>query len=266
MTTAFANPYDLNLKRFLWYSVALHGALIVAAIVSAFFHWHGNEWAGVGGEQGGVQVKLVSSAGIPMPRPTLPTDSQTVDPTQGLYKVEPPKVEQPPPPDTTKLPTFKKDKPLPPSPKSKVFENKTPPPDNAVPYGKGGNPNLPTGYSQNPGASSGVTIQGQGGGDFASRYGWYIEAVKRRIYGNWQQWSLDSAARSSRTIHCAVTFTINRDGSIKDVRVSETSGNSSYDTSAIRAVLSSTPVGNLPGDYSGSYIVAIIDFNPPGIQ
>ncbi len=265
MNTALAHPYDLQLKRFLWYSVALHGSLVLAAVLSAFFHFRGNEWAGVGGEQGGVQVKLVSSAGLPMPRPNLPTDSQTVDPTQGLYKVEPPKIEQPPL-DATKLPTFKKDKPLPPSPKSKVFEPKKPPPENAVPYGQGGNPNIQTGYSQTPGASSGVTIQGQGGGDFASRYGWYIEAVKRRIYSNWQQWSIDSVARSSRTIHCAVTFTINRDGSLKDVRIAEPSGNSSYDTSAIRAVLSSTPVANLPGDYSGSYVVATLDFNPPTIQ
>jgi TonB family protein len=265
MITALANPYDLNLKRFLWYSAALHGAVVVAAIVSALFHWHGNEWAGVGGEQGGVQVKLVSSAGIPMPRPTLPTDSQTVDPTQGLYKVEPPKLEQPPP-DATKIPTFKKDKPLPPSPKSKVFEKKTPPPDNAVPYGEGGAPNLPTGYSQTPGASSGVTIQGQGGGDFASRYGFYIENVKRRIYSNWSQWSIDQAGRNSRTIHCAVTFTINRDGSIRDAKISQSSGNYSYDSAALHAVANSNPVEKLPTDYSGSYVVAIIDFNPPGIQ
>lgn len=265
MTTALIHPYDLQLKRFLWYSAALHGALILAAVLSAFFHWHGNEWAGVGGDQGGFQVKLVSNAGIPMPRPVLPTDSQAVDPTQGLYKVEPPKLEEPPP-DATKLPTFKTNKPLPPSHKSKVFEPKAPPPPNAVPYGDGGSPNIPTGYSPEPGGSTGVAIQGQGGGDFASRYGWYIEAVKRRIYSNWQQWSIDQAARNSRTIHCAVTFTINRDGSIKDVHVTQTSGNYSYDSSALHAVANANPVDKLPGDYSGSYVVAILDFNPPGLQ
>jgi len=265
MTTAVAHPYDLDLKRFLWYSVALHGGLILVVILSAIFHWHGSEWAGVGGEQGGVQVKLVSSAGIPMPRPNLPTDSRTVDPTQGLYKVEPPKLEQPPP-DATTLPTFKMEKPLPPSRPSKVFEPKTPPPENAVPYGKGGTPDIPTGYSQNPGASSGVAIQGAGGGDFASRYAWYIEAVKRKIYSNWSQWSIDQAGRNSRTIHCAVTFTINRDGSLKDVRISQPSGNYSYDSAALHAVANSDPVPKLPGDYSGSYVVAILDFNPPGIQ
>ena len=36
--------------------------------------------------------------------------------------------------------------------------------------------------------------------------------MKNRIYGNWQQWTIDAAARASRTMHCAITFTINREG------------------------------------------------------
>jgi TonB family protein len=90
--------------------------------------------------------------------------------------------------------------------------------------------------------------------------------VKNRIYGNWQQWTIDAPARASRTMHCAITFTINRDGSLKDARISESSGNTSYDNSALRAVLSSTPVTKLPGDYSGAYVVATLDFNPPSIR
>src|SRR5215813_2934416 len=145
MNTAVANPYDLNLKRFLWYSVALHGSLVLAAVLSAVLHWRtGNEWAGLGGDQGSsVQVKLVNNAGIPMPRPNLPTTSQTVDPTNTLNDVKPPKLD-PPPPDATPLPKFKKDQPLPPSPPSKVFAKKTPPPPNALP-GKGGPIDTPTG-------------------------------------------------------------------------------------------------------------------------
>src|SRR5258708_36186887 len=128
-------------------------------------------------------------------------------------------------------------------------------------------PMLPSGYPQAPGAGwSGISDQGQGGADFATRYGWYIEAVKTRIYGNWQQWTIDAAARNSRSMHCAITFTISRDGSLKDVHLSESSGNSSYDNSALRAVLSSNPVTQLPGDYSGSYVVATLDFNPPSIR
>jgi TonB family protein len=266
MTTAVANPQELTLRNYIVYSLVLHAVLTVAVISASFFDRRGNAWGGIGGELGGTKVNLVTAAGIPMPKEPVVTESKAVDPTKGFYKEEPPKPPEPKT-DATKIPKFEKEKPLPPSHKSRTFESKTPPPDNAVPYGKGGNPDLPTGYSQTPAeGSSGVAIQGQGGADFASRYGWYIEGVKNRIYGNWQQWTIDAAARASRSMHCAITFTINRDGSLRDVHLSESSGNSSYDNSALRAVLSSNPVTQLPGDYSGSYVVATLDFNPPSIR
>ncbi len=266
MTTAVANPQDLTLRNYLIYSLVLHAVLTIAVFTATFFDRRGNAWGGVGGELGGTKVNLVTAAGIPMPKEPVVTESKAVDPTKGLYKEEPPKPPEPKT-DATKIPKFEKEKPLPPSHKSRTFESKTPPPDNAVPYGKGGTPDLPTGYSTTPSdGSSGVTVKGQGGADFASRYGWYIEGVKNRIYGNWQQWTIDAAARNSRSMHCAITFTINRDGSLRDVHLSESSGNSSYDNSALRAVLSSNPVTQLPGDYSGSYVVATLDFNPPSIR
>jgi len=260
MNTAFANPYDLNLKRFLGYSVGLHGAIALAVILGAYLDLLGNRWSGTGGSSGeNVHVNLVSSAGIPMPKPIVPNPSQVADPTKRLYDIEPPKLE-PPPPDATKLPKFEKEKPLPPSPKSKVFVNKTPPPPNAVP-GRGGQPDLPTGYNDKAGApSSGVAMQNQGGGDFASRYGWYIAAAKRRIDPNWDRLSIDSSVRNSSTLHCAVFFIINRDGSVKNVRIAESSGNLSWDNAGIRAILSSTPLPPLPSDYPHSDVSVTWDF------
>jgi protein TonB len=106
-----------------------------------------------------------------------------------------------------------------------------------------------------------VNIQGQGGGDFASRYGWYIDAVRRRISQNWLQTTIDPAVRGARTAHCVMTFTINRDGSVKNIQVSQSSGNYSMDTSAQRAVLSSSPMPGLPNDYAGSYVNVTFDFD-----
>ena len=218
MNSAIANSQfapddeEFSLTKFIVYSGALHGLAALAIAASIYFQFHGNQWAGERGDLGGTKVNLVSSAGIPMPRPIIPTESQVVDPSQGLNQVEPPKLDQPAP-DVTKLPTFEKEKPLPPSHKSKIFDKKTPPPPNAVPYGGGGSPDIPTGYTQNPGGSSGVAIQGQGGGDFATRYGWYVAAVRRRIQPNWDPLSIDPSVRGSRTLHCAVSFTVARDGS-----------------------------------------------------
>jgi TonB family protein len=275
MTTAVANsmdhiggtpPEEQSLRQFLIYSIIMHVSLAFVIAVSAYIQYRGTAWGGVGGKLGGTKVTLVTAAGIPMPKEAVVTESKAVDPTKGLHKEEPPKPPEPKT-DATKIPKFNKEKPLPPSRQSRTLENKTPVHENDVPYGKGGNPDLPTGYSPVPGeGSSGVTVTGQGGADFATRYGWYIEAVKNRIYSNWQQWTIDAAARSSRTMHCAVTFTINRDGSLKDWHISESSGNSSYDNSALRAVMSSNPVTKLPADYSGGYVVATLDFNPPSIR
>lgn len=264
MTTAVANPEELKLSKFVVYSLALHIAVLVAFGVSAYFKFHGNEWAGMGGGGESTKVTLVSGAGIPMPKPDVVTDSQVVDPTKGLYKEEPQPKPPPPPPDATRIKKFEKEKPLPPSRPSRVFESKTPPPDNAVPYGKGGTPNIPTGYAQTPGASGGVAVVGAGGGDFASRYGWYVEAMKRRISGNWMQNTIDPAARASRSIHCVVEYRIARDGTVSNVRISQTSGNLSFDNSGLRAILGSNPMPPLPSDYSGGYVDVTFDFLPPG--
>jgi TonB family protein len=217
-----------------------------------------------------VDVKLTTNAGIaghPMPTPPTIDDSRTFDPTNSLYKEQP----QPKPPeipkDVEKIPKFEKEKP--PKPvehKSKVFENKTPPPDNAVP-GHGGQPNLPTGYAQAPSSpSSGVQMSGPAGGDFAGRYPAYVAAIVRRISQNWMQSSIDPAARASRSIRATVTFTIMRDGTVKDIRIVESSRNASFDNSGLRALYDSNPMPPLPSDYSGSYVNVTFDFLPPGTR
>ena len=256
------HPDEVPFKRFLGYSAWLHIGLTVAIALSVWIQRSGNPWGGIGGGESGTKVNLVSSAGIPMPKPDVPATSEAVDPTKGLAKEEP-KPKEEPKTDATNIHKFEKEKPLPPSKKSKVFENKTPPPPNAVPYGKGGGQlDVPTGYSQTPGASAGgVAIQGQGGGDFASRYGWYIESVKRAISQNWMQNTIDPSVRSARQAHAIAAFRINRDGTIKNIHLDSSSGNRSMDDSATRALLSIDKLPALPADYSGSYVDVTFDFD-----
>jgi protein TonB len=254
------HPEDQSLRQFLIYSIIMHASLALFIIVSAFIQFRDNRWGGVGGDLGGTKVGLVSSAGIPMPKETVVTESKAVDPTKGLYKEEPPKPPEPKT-DATKIPKFEKEKRLPPSTPSRTLDTKTPPPDNAVPFGKGGNPDLPTGYSQTPGVgSSGSAVQGQGSADFSTRYGWYIAAAKRRVAPNWNLLFLDPAARNSRTLHCVISFSILRDGSVKNLRVEQSSGNSSWDTSGLRAIQSSSPFAPLPGDWKAPEVSVLWDF------
>lgn len=263
MSYAVYNNDDLTLRRFLGYSILFHVALTAFMLFGMYMQRRGEQWGGVGGAQGDVRVSLVSPAGIPMPQPRVFTDSRAIDPTKGLDKAEPPK-----PPeietDALKIPKFdlKDKKPLPPSKPSKVFEPKQPRPDNSIKYGQGGQMSLPSGYSPTPGGGSpGLAVSGQGGGDFANRYGWYIESVKRAIAQNWLQNTIDPSVRAAHRAKTTMTFTINRDGSIKNVRISESSGNRSMDDSAQRALLSIDHLPRLPSDYSGSYVDVIFDFD-----
>jgi TonB family protein len=253
---------DLGLRKFLVYSLILHVFLVLWIAVSIYFHLTGPEWGDVGGTSGSVNVKLVGPAsGIPMPPQPIVTDSKTVDPTKGLWKEEPkPKPPEPPTPAES-VPVFKNEKPKLITHKSKVDEPKVPPPDNAVDYGKHGSPDLPTGYAPTPGGGSGpVSVKGQGGGDFASRYGWYIEAVGRSVGQNWLQTTIDPPVRAARQAHCVMTFRINRDGTVSNVQMSQSSGNLSMDNSARRA-LDGIHFGPLPNDYSGNGVDVIFDFD-----
>src|SRR6266700_395429 len=259
MTTAVANPGDFNLRSYLFYSVVFHALFTVAVLSASFFERRGNAWGGVGGNLGGTKVSLVS-AGIPMPKESVVTESKAVDPTKGLHKEEPPKPPEPKT-DATKIPKFTKEKPLPPSRPSRTLENKTPVHDNDINYGKSGNPDLPTGYTQNPGASSGVSTIGQGGGDFGARYPWYVDAVRNRVRQTWDQTTIDAAVRATRRAHAVVTFRISTNGTISNIRMSQGSGNSSMDYSALRALQSIDSFRALPNDYMGSYVDVTFDFD-----
>lgn len=261
----FANPEDAGLRRFLIYSVILHGLLTVSVIVSTVVHPGGEQWSGLGGAKSDtVKVNLVASAGLPMPPPPEITESKTFDPTESLYKEQPkPKPPEPPKPEV-KIPEFKKEKKLPPTPKSRTFENKTPVPDNAAPS-HGGQMNIPTGYQQTPGvSSSGVQMPGDAGGQFATRYGWYIAAARRRVQPNWDLLSVDPGVRNSRTLHCVIAFTIMHDGTVKNARISQSSGNASWDNAGLRAILSSNPFPPLPSDWSGPDVSVLWDFPDAG--
>lgn len=276
MNAAAANPLDplavahgdqFGLRRFLIYSGILHGLLVLSIVLSIYIKFAGEQWGGIGGQEGSVDVKLSGPMpGIPLPPKPAVDESKTADPSNDLFTAQPPPKPIPvpdrePTKPAEKIAPFKKEKPLPETHRSKVEPPKTPPPDNAV-LGHGAPPKLPTSYAtQPPGGGAGpVSIQGQGGGDFASKYAWYIEAVRRRISQNWIQASIDPGVRAAHQAHTVMTFTINRDGSVRNVKLSQSSGNPSMDNSAIRA-LSGIQFGPLPNDFAGSYVDVTFDFD-----
>jgi protein TonB len=259
---------DQGLKRPLAWSMAFHSLLLVSLAVSTVVSHQGENWAGSPGG-GAISVKLVGGlaaapAGIPLPRPEVVTPSRVVDTTKGLYKSEPkPKA---PPPEAKQIPEFTKQK----QPRyitrpSKLLEDNTPPPQNAVPYGQGGSPSIPYSQSQNPspaqgqsqfnlgaGTTGGLGFSGPGGGDFGGRFAYYVDAVRNRVSSNWLQSTIDPSVRFAP--RAVVTFDILRNGNIVNIQILQSSGNASVDNSAVRAILGSNPLNALPGEYGGNKV------------
>jgi periplasmic protein TonB len=245
---------DENLKAPLVWSLLGHGLLFASLAISTLLSHRGEGWGGAG--SGSVSVKLVGGlAGVPLPRPETVTTSRVVDPSKGLYTSEPVPKPKEPPPDAKEIPAFTKEKPkriI--SRPSRVLENDTPPPPNAVPFGRGGAPSVP--YEEFNLGSDGATNAGMGfggpGGDFGSRFSWYVDAVRGRVSSNWLQSTVDPSV--SFAPRAVVTFDILRSGSITNVQILRSSGNSSVDNSAVRAILGSNPVQALPNEYSGNKV------------
>jgi TonB family protein len=270
-TLAATRPRVDSLKTPLILALALHGCVLVLALVGNFIEGRENSWGGPGGA---VSVGVVGSLpAIPLPSLNQETPNRVVDNTKGLYQSE---AKAPPviPPDATEIPQFLKNKPPklvapkkpaeaapPPEPKynsrpSRLLENNAPPPANAVPYGGGGSPSVPRSGAFPMGTSgttqAGLSFSGVGSGDFGSRFSWYVTAVQQRISGNWLQSTID--ANVSWAPRVVVTFDILRDGTITNVQVTQSSNNYSVDSSAMRAVQQSNRLMALPAAYGGSRV------------
>jgi periplasmic protein TonB len=83
---------------------------------------------------------------------------------------------------------------------------------------------------------------------FGNQFGAYADLVVQRITNKWQTTGLAGLHLPMAVI----TFDILRDGSVKNAKVAQSSGNNTLDFSAIRAVTDAGPFPPLPPNYSGS--------------
>jgi periplasmic protein TonB len=256
MSYAPAHPGAENLRKpFLW-SFFLHVILFASMIFSAAFNRSGDTWGGPGGGNS-VAVGLVGSLpGVNLPRPEAVTQSRVVDTSKGLYKSEPPPKPAPEQPDVKKIPEFTKEKaPHYVTRPSRILEDQTPPPANAVPYGGGGSPALPysSQFTMNGQTQGGIGFSGPGGGDFTGKFPSYVDGVRNRISSNWLQSTVDPTVRWAP--RAQFTFQVLRDGTVANVQMTQSSGNRSVDNSALRAILSSSPMSALPSGYPGNSVI-----------
>ena len=231
------------------WSVALHVAVAGSIVLYAAVAGGGRrETWGVGGTGEAMGVTLVST----VPLPANPTDKQNVlaneskGITQSLPKAEEKEPEAIPIPDKT---TKQKLKPS--SSRRKPEAQPVEEANNVVPFGEGGPVSGPYGIFSAGGAKGGFGFTG-GGGDFGTRFAWYVRVVQQKVSENWLKYEVDPGITEARRVY--LTFDITRDGRPGNVSVEQSSGVPSLDQSAVRALQRIDTFGPLPSDYSGNKV------------
>ncbi len=238
-----------NWPRALLWSAGFHVGLTALIILySVFFMESRGEGWGAGGGGSAIGVTLVSS--VPLPATPAPTQNVLANESKGITKSEP-KVEEKEPDAIEIQGKNAKIKPKKPPTPSKEKQPAPEPETNQVAFGEGGPVSGPYGTFDAGGAKGGFGVTG-GGGDFGTRYGWYVQVIQKKVSENWLKYEVDPRITSAQRVY--ITFDVARDGHPFNVRVEQSSGVPSLDVSATRALQRIDTFGPLPSDYNGSKI------------
>jgi protein TonB len=237
--------------RNLAWSAALHAGVTAGIIGYAFIAsgGRGSSW-GAGGGGSAMGVTLVST--VPLPANPVQTQNVLATESKGLSKSQPrPVVEEP---DAIAIPEKNaKKKPI----KQPTATQRKPPPEpveeasNVVPFGEGGPVSGPYSVFSTNAAKGGFGFTG-GGGDFGSRYAWYVRVVNQKVSENWLKYEVDPRITNANRVY--LTFDIERNGRPTHVQIEQSSGVPSLDQSAVRALQRIDTFGALPSDYIGSKV------------
>jgi periplasmic protein TonB len=234
-------------------SAILHAVLLGVAVSYTLlgfrFGSKGNEW----GTQDSARMGAVASLpGIPLPTPVVqtPTTVVTQNPTPAPVPVQEPPKPEPPPPDAQQIPKFKEAVPLEKVERinKHIPQPNVPPPDNAVP----GQGEATMNYTQTVTQGGAIGVSAGEGNSFGQRYAWYVASMRMRISGNWLLTPISPSVTSAPRV--MMTFVIQRNGSITEVEITQSSGVPEVDRSALRAILASSPLPPLPADYAGGSV------------
>jgi protein TonB len=236
--------------RNLAWSAAAHLAFAGCVVLyTAFVHGgHGGTW-GAGGGGDAMGVTLVST--VPLPANPAQTQNVLANESKGVSQSLPKTIEN----EAQAIPI--PDKNAKKKPKQTSASQRKPQPEpeeeasNVVPFGQGGPVSGPYGIFDAGGAKGGFGFTG-GGGDFGSRYAWYVRVVQQKVSENWLKYEVDPRIAAAQRVY--ITFDIARDGRPGNVEVEQSSGVPSLDQSAVRALQRIDTFGPLPGDYAGNKV------------
>ena len=236
-------------------SLLLHLLVAASIAVAAYFvgHIRGNEW-GNNQAPGAIQATLVSSAPtIPLPQEAPPTPNVLATETPSQTPAIPEQQAVPvPEPEAIPIPINKPEKKAPekkqaPPPAPKHAQPQ--PVQHRAQFGEAPATQIPHSLAGNPGQSTPINVTGGGQG---FNYPYYVGIIQRKVQQAWYLQEVDP--RTTGGLQVRVVFSIARDGTPSNIRISHSSGSSTLDSSALRAVQRVDSFGPLPPGYSGSSV------------
>jgi protein TonB len=234
-----------NLAWSAGFHLAVAAAILLYAVIAP--NTGGGSW-GAGGGGDAMGVTLVTT--VPLPANPVQTQNILANESKGLTQSQPKAEENTP--DAIPIPekdTKKKVKP--PVSTSQKKPEPVEEANNEVPFGEGGPVSGPYGTFSAGGAKGGFGFTG-GGGDFGSRYAWYVKVVQQKVSENWLKYEVDPRITTAQRVY--VTFDISRSGQPGHIEVEQSSGVPSLDQSAVRALQRIDTFGPLPTDYDGNKV------------
>lgn len=244
----------------------LHLLVVGSLLGYAYAHnlFHGGEWGTNASQEGSIQATLVSSAALPLPQDHPPTDNvlstETPSPAPAIPEQ---KLSPIPLPDAIPIPEkpTPAKKTAPPKPQSPPRRQPPPPQQrNKAAYGEAAPANVARATASNANSNS-IAVTG---GDFGSRFGWYVDVIKQKVAQNWYLQEVQPGTPAGATVY--IQFTVARDGSVSDPRISTSSGFPSLDSSGLRAIQRVDNFGPLPPGYNESSLNVLYHFTYPGHQ
>jgi TonB family protein len=236
-------------------SLVVHGCVIAVFFLGWFWLKQAPDALGEPNPSGGTAYAVSPTKNIPIPQRDAPPnpvahDTESPVPSAPAEK-EAEKKEPAPTKDAFEIPDRLKPKKEQPQQQQKYTQ---PAPPNQV-------------YSQQRQAVSSPMFGAQAGAGqvgigpnslLGTRLGWYAQLIRDRLAQNWQTNGLNTRSQSTPAV---VSFHILRDGTIRDPRIVQSSGNPEIDNTALRAVYASNPLNPLPPQISENDILAEFTFN-----
>ena len=230
---------------------------IVAFVVAWVFianHFRGSEW---GNERtpGAIQATLVSSApAIPLPQDQPPTQNVVATQMPSPAPAPPlPQIAPVPPPDAIPLEKMRIPPKKSPPKKQEQPARKTapaPPQQYRAQYGEQAGTRMPrTLAPTNQGPENPITVTG---GSNGFDYPWYVSVIQSKVRENWYTQEVSPSTPTGSKV--SITFVISRDGTPSDIRISQSSGYPTLDSSALRAVQRVENFSPLPSGYNKSSV------------